>query len=198
VLFADAAWQAFQQGVQDGIVCAAPEKMLYPDTYMKHARVRVSSLGELPAGWRVGAPNPVSAFFDMLMSRWLDDETIASNRKGKNTPQEVARLKVKFSGSMVMLFGEGTTKSCKYKVYIDGKLVEHPEGQKKEMVQEFDFGKLANICKGNVHSVQVIATGLDPAIEHTLEIEPIMTGDAEQELRIESICVAGGNATVTK
>ena len=198
VLFADAAWQAFQEGVKDGLVCAPPEKMLYPETYMKNARVRISSLGEPPAGWRVSVPNPVSAFFDMLMSRWLDDETVASNRKGKNTPQEAARLKARFSGSMVMLFGESTTKSCKYKAYIDGKLIEHQEGQKKEVLQEFDGGKLAKLVNGNAHHAQVIATGLDPAVEHTLEIEPVFSGDGEQELRLESICVAGGQATVTK
>ena len=198
VLFADAAWQAFQDGVKDGMVCAPPAKMLYPDTYLKNARVRISSLGEPPAGWRAGTPNPVSAFFDMLMSRWLDDETIASNRKGKNAPQEVARLKAKFCGSMVLFFGESTTKSCKYKVYIDGKLIEHPEGQKKEMLPEFDGGKLGKMCNGNTHLVQVVATGLDPAVEHTLEIEPLCSGDSELELRLESICVAGGKATVTR
>ncbi|MCY3023352.1 MAG: SGNH/GDSL hydrolase family protein [Planctomycetota bacterium] len=211
VLFADAAWQAFQSGVEQGLVCTPPEKMLNPDTYMKNARVRISTLGELPQGWRVGVPNPVSAFFDMLMSRWLDDETIASNRKEvtengkkKPVPQDVARLKVKFSGSMVMLYGEATPKSCKYRAYIDGKLVEHQEGQKKDVLQEFDGGKLSKLVKGNTHHAQVIATGLDPAIEHTLEIEPVFAadpqplaaGDGEQELRLESICVAGGQATV--
>lgn len=195
VLFTDAAWQAFQDGVKDGLVCAPPEKMLHPDTYMKNARVRISTLGELPAGWRVGVPNPVSAFFDMLMSRWLDDEVIGSNRKGKNVPQEVSRLKVKFSGSMVMLYGEGTTKSCKYKAYVDGKLVEHQE--KKETLQDFDAGKVAKLVNGNTHHAQVLATGLDPKVEHTLEIEPVFSGDGEQELRLESICVAGAQAKVT-
>jgi len=38
-------------------------------------------------------------------------------------PQETAPLKLKFRGAMVLLFGEGTTKSGKYRAYIDGKLV---------------------------------------------------------------------------
>ncbi|HEY3325332.1 MAG TPA: SGNH/GDSL hydrolase family protein [Planctomycetota bacterium] len=205
VLFADAAWQAFQGGVEKSVVCAAPEKMLYAPTYMKNARVRISSLGNLPAGWRVGRANLVSAFFDMLMSRWLDDETIASNRKevvenGKkqSVPQQVEKLSAKFSGSMVLFFGESTPKSCKYRVYIDGKVVEHTPWGKKEKLQEFDAGDLAKKCNGNTHMVQVIATGLDDKVEHTLEIEPLMTGDAEQEIRLESICVAGGEAKVSK
>jgi len=42
----------------------------------------------------------------------------------------------------------------------------------------------------------VIATGLDPATDHTLRIEPVFDADKEQELRLESICVADGDARV--
>jgi hypothetical protein len=49
---------------------------------------------------------------------------------------------------------------------------------------------------GNTHLVEVIAEGLDPAAEHTMEIEPVFADDSEQELRLESICVAGGEAWV--
>jgi len=201
-LFADAAHEAFKRGVSESLVCAAPEKMINAPTYMKNARVRISSLGTLPAGWTVSVPNPVSAYFDMLMSRWLADEVVASNKKeisenGKKStvPQEVARLKVKFNGSMVMFFGESTPKSCKYRVYIDGKLAEHQPDKKKPPITEFDAGHLGRILKGNTHHAQVIATGLSTDTDHTLEIEPIFTSDAD-ELRLESICVAGGAAWV--
>src|SRR3989442_7351534 len=122
----------------------------------------------------------------MVMSCWPDDEVIVYGKGG------VPRLKVKFNGSMVMFFGEATQKSCKYHVYIDGKLVEHTE--KKEVLKEFDAGFLANMVKGNTHLVQVITEGLDTTVEHTLEIEPVFSGDFEQEMRLESICVAGGKA----
>jgi lysophospholipase L1-like esterase len=204
VLFADAAWQAFEEAVKRQVVCRAPDTMLHGPTYLTSARVRISTLGVLPAGWRVRKPNVVSAFFDMLMSRWLDHESVASNRqevaeadgKKKLQPCEVARLKVRFNGSMVMLFGESTPRSCKYRAYVDGQLVEHKSPDGKEILKEFDAGFLANLVKGNAHHAQVIATGLDAAADHALEIEPIMAGDAEQELRLESICVAGGKAKV--
>jgi lysophospholipase L1-like esterase len=202
-LFTDAAWSAFQRGVEQNMVCAAPEKMLHADTYMKNARVRISTLGELPAGWRVGVPNPNSAFFDFLMSRWLDDEAIASNRKEvveggkkKSVPQEAARLKVKFSGATVMFFGETTQKSGKYRVYIDGKLNEYAPWGKKTPETVYDAGDFARKINGNGHYQLVIAKGLDAAVEHTLEIEPLFEADKEQELRLESICVAGGKAAV--
>ena len=205
ILFADAAWTAFQEAVQGKVVCAAPETMVYADTYMKNARVRVSTLGDPPAGWRVGTPNLTSAFFDMLMCRWLDDEIIASNRvigpNGKParnaSPQQVARLRARFSGSMVMLFGESTPNSGNYHVFIDGKQIERPGAKANETDKDvFDAGFLAKKCNGNVHMTQVVAENLDPKVEHTLEIEPAFAEDKEQEMRLESICVAGGEAWV--
>ena len=193
-VFADAAWQALQDAIHAKLVCSAPAKSLYPATYLKNTRVRISSLGALPAGWQAGAPNPVSAYFDMLMSRWLDDEVIASVPKGGRPA--VGGLKVKFSGTMVLLFGESTTKSVKYRALIDGKLVEHKSGDGKQTLTEFDGGTLANMVKGNCHHAQLIAEGLDAGTEHTLEIQPLFAGEGEQELRLESICVAGGEARV--
>ncbi len=199
-LFSDAAWQGFQEGVKRKIVCRAPAKMIYADTFLSHNRVRLAALGELPAGWKKGIPNRVSAYYDMLMSRWLDDEIIASNRletigadgKKTKTPQQVERLKLRFRGSFVMLFGEGTPKSVKYHVYLDGKPVEHEV--KKQMTTDFDAAKVAGPSNGNTHSVELIAQNLDPSIEHTLEIEPLFEAEKEGELRLGSLCVAGGAA----
>jgi lysophospholipase L1-like esterase len=209
VLFADAAWSAFQQGVAQKLVSAAPEKMLNAPTYMKNARVRISSLGPLPKGWRVGRPNVVSAFFDMLMSRWLDDEVIASryeeapkeaagaDAKKPRTPQKVESLKVRFSGQMVMLFGESTPTSGKFRARIDGKVIERQPDKDKPPTDLFDAGGLGRMLRGNTFLAQTLATGLDAATEHTLEIEPVFTDDTDEELRIESICVAGEKAGVT-
>lgn len=191
-LFADAAWEAFQKAVAAKRVCAAPQKMLHADTYMRSARVRISSLSPLPAGWRVSRPHVVSAYYDMLMSRWLDDLTVAGGTK--SPPAE--KLKVRVSASMIMLFGEQTTRSGRFRVYVDGRLVEHQHPRTKKMEKEFDAGWLAKMCGGNVHLTQVIVEGLDPSVEHTLEIEPVL--EADQELRIESICVAGGSAMVRR
>jgi len=204
VLFADAAWSAFQDAVQRKVVCRVPEKMLYGDAYLRSARVRISSLGALPPGWKVGLVNRTSAYFDFLMSRWLDDEAIASNRaevmgadgKKQKVAQEPARLSLKFRGGMVLLFGEGTPKSGKYRVLIDGAVVSHKPGGAPAPLTEYDAGELARRSGGNVHHVNVVATGLDPTREHTLEIEPVFDAASEQELRLESVCVAGGEARV--
>jgi lysophospholipase L1-like esterase len=205
VLFADAVWDAFQGAVRSGLTCTVPPKMLYADTYMRSSRVRISTLLPLPDGWRVGRPNVTSAHYDMLMSRWLDDEVIVSIPEQPDDdpadkpqePQTMPRLRVRFSGSMVMLLGESTPRSGKYRVYIDGKLVERADARKKgaDARSKFDAAFLAKMSKGNVHLAQVIAEGLDPAVEHTMEIEPLLSDD-EKELRLESICVAGGEAWV--
>jgi hypothetical protein len=169
--------------------------MLYADTYMHANRFRLSSLDPLPNGWRVSVPNPVSAYFDMLMSRWLDDEVVASSKEG--VLDAAMPLKVSFRGNMVMLFGESTVKSVKYRVLIDGQVVEHQSSDGKQSLTEFDGAALASRVKGNCHHAQVIAVGLDETQEHTLEIQPLFTGKEGQELRLESICVAGGDARVT-
>ncbi len=195
-LFADAAWDAFLAAVEKKQVCKSPEKMLHADTYMTASRTRISSLEPLPAGWKVGRPNVVSAHFDMLMSRWLDDEVVARlpEARDDDASPEIARLRFRFTGSMAMLFGESTPASGKYRAYIDGELVKRKSDDGKSTQSEFDAGHLGRLVKGNTHLAQVIAEGLDPAVEHTLEIEPVL--NAEQELRIESICIAGGTARV--
>ncbi len=42
----------------------------------------------------------------------------------------------------------------------------------------------------------MIATGLDAQVDHTLEIHPVFAEDEAQELRLESICLAGGEAKI--
>ena len=182
-MFAEAAWNGLQQAIANKQVCAAPEKMLYSDTYMTNSRVRITSLGALPNGWKAGSPNLTSAYYDMLMSRWLDDEVIAEPKAD--------RLKAQFRGAMVGLFGEGTPKSGKYRVYIDGEMI---KGKGPAASGEFEPGSIAIPSHGNAHHWNIIAEGLDTNVTHTLEIEPVLSEG--QELRLESICVAGGDAKV--
>ena len=193
-LYAEAAWNGFQAAVAQKQVCRAPAQMLHAPTYMTQTRARISSLGPPPQGWNVGRPNRISAWYDALMSRWLDDEVVASNRReaindqGKTllVPQEVAPLRLRFHGSMALLFGEATVKSGQYRVVLDGQPIhsnDTPQG---------DFNASSANVGGNVHHVRVLATNLDPTIEHTLEIVPQFAPDAERELRLESVCVAGG------
>ncbi len=151
----------------------------------------------LPEGWRSGRPNLTSAFFDFLMSRWLDGEAIASRpagEPGSEPPPQPQRLRVLFTGSMALLFGETTKTSGSYRLWLDGKPVEHTPQGTKTATDRFDAGAFAERIGGNGHYVQVIATGLDATREHVLEIEPLL--DPGQELRLESLCVAGPDAAV--
>lgn len=187
-LYAEAAWAAFNQAVAEKIICHAPEKMLNADTYMHVARVKLSSLSPLPAGWRVTAPSTDYCAFDFLMTRWLDDVTIASNFIPKDRTKTVpaapaAPLKLTFKGSTVLFFGESTPRSGKCKVIIDGK------------EKEFNTCQLGPNNVGRMWLL--IAEELDPASTHTMEIVPIFeAADKPQEICLESICVAGGEAKV--
>jgi lysophospholipase L1-like esterase len=177
-LYAEAAWRGFREAVDQGKVCTAPKKMLHAETYMAWKRQRLSRLKSLPTGWKVGPPNRLGLAYDFYMSRWLEDVTAAR--------PDAAPLKLQFEGSMILLFGEATPASGKFKVLIDSKpaLSENgPEGVYN-----------AHCAGGNMHLVRVLAEGLDTKQPHTLEIIPQLTEG--QELRIESVCVAGGGASV--
>lgn len=197
-LFADAAWDAFLAAVREARVCRAPAAMLHADTYSQATRQPLFTQKPLPAGWKAGRPNLTSAFFDFLMSRWLDGVVIAARpaaKPGEEPAPQPARLRARFTGRMVMLFGETTKSSGKYRVWIDGKPVEHESPWTKEKTDLFDAGAFAQRIGDNGHHAQVIATGLDGSAEHVLEIEPVL--EPGQELRLESLCVAGPGSGVT-
>ena len=189
-MYAEAAWAAFNQAVADKVVCSAPQAMLNADTYTHVARVRLSSLAPLPPGWRVTAPSTDYCAFDFLMTRWLDDLTVAANfipkDRSKTEPIEPAKpLKLGFRGGTVLLFGQSSPRSAKGKLTIDGK--------------ETQFATCQLGPNNTGRMVHVAATGLDPAVDHSLEIVPVF-GAPEQPLEvcIESVCVAGGDARVWK
>ncbi len=188
-LYAEAAWNAYNKAVADGIVCVVPKKMVNADTYMHVARVRISSLAPLPQGWRTSTPSTDYCAFDFLMTRWLDDVTIASNfihksRSETEMTDPAKPLNLVFNGSTVMFFGVSAPHSGKCKVVIDG--------EEKEV----------NTCQlgpNNTGRMWVlVAEELDPAKEHTMDIIPLFEDGKAEELCIESICVAGANAGIRK
>jgi lysophospholipase L1-like esterase len=196
-LFADAAWDAFRLAVREERVCRVPAAMLHAETYMEAVRQPLSALKPLPAGWTAGRPNLTSAFFDFLMSRWLDEEAVAARpagTSGEDPAPQPDRLRARFTGRMALLFGETTKTSGKYRVWIDGRPVERVPPAVKEPTDLFDAGAFARRIGGNGHLVQVIATDLDGEAEHLLEIEPVL--EPGEELRFESLCVAGPGAAV--
>jgi hypothetical protein len=175
--------------------CSAPATMLYAPTYTDAVRIRISSLAPLPTGWKVDHPHLTSAFYDMLMSRWLDDETVASwGAEAAGTAPAAQALTARFTGSMVLLFGESTMTTGSYTATIDGVAVTEKVGD--QMVGVLNPGNFGRACGGNVHLVKVLATGLDSAKNHVLVITPQPNAAKLTELRLESICVAGPGARV--
>jgi unsaturated rhamnogalacturonyl hydrolase len=172
-LYAEAVWDAFEKAVREGTQCRLPEHMLNADTYMTINRALISRFPSLPAGWTTGQPHRSAVAFDFTCSRWMDTLGIAA------TGAQPLRMKIR--ANSVLLFGEGTPISGRYEVRIDG-------GEPKT----YDSG--ANAKAGNLRYVQFIAQGLATDREHWVEITPLLA--AGQELRIESVCVAGSPAQV--
>ncbi|MFA6286796.1 MAG: GDSL-type esterase/lipase family protein [Opitutaceae bacterium] len=168
-LYAEAAWDAFDRAVKAKLQCRVPATMLHADTYLTVNRFRLSALAVLPDGWTTGQPHRNAITHDFVCSRWMDALAIAQPGAGS--------LRLKIRAVDVMLFGEQTPKSGRYQVRIDG-------GERRTYE--------ARCADGNMRLVQIIAQGLDAEREHDVEITPLL--EPGQELRIESVCVAGAPA----
>ena len=175
--YADGIWSAYLQSVKQGIQPHLPPTMLHDATYMTTNRVRLSKLAPLPAGWTVGKPTRLGVAFDFTMSRWLDDEVIVA--------PNAASWKLTVHGSVIMLYGESNPKSGKMQVLIDGK----PTAGRPDGVFNFKLSP-----DGNMRWIETLAEGLDPKVAHTVELIPQVA--AGEEIRIESLCIAGGAAKV--
>lgn len=198
-LFAKAAWQGFEKAVADNRVGTAPATMINPSTYMTAKRVRLATLGALPDGWQPGKPHLTSLYYDFQMSRWLDGLVVGSNftsgkddqGKAVRKPTTLAPLRLRVQAASVLLFGEASPQSGKFRILVDGKpaLDQHGHNRGKDLFEGNRWGT------GTGHLVITVATGLDPAVPHTIEIIPAFADGKDQEVRFESICVAGGAAT---
>ena len=204
-LFAEAGWNGFTAAREAKQVCQSPQKMLFGDAYMHSIRVRLAGLSPLPEGWVAGRPNLTSAYYDMLMSRWLDSELIGSNRREQaangrkqRVAQPIGSLKATVHGRYVLLFGESTPKTGKIRILVDGKPISRPGLRKTDVdpPDVFDPGRLGKAANGNAHFNIEVANNLSAATDHVVEVIPVFSSEQEEELRIESICVAGENPSV--
>ena len=196
--FAAAAWDGYLAAVKAKLAPRVPTKPVHAATYLTHRRFHLAELPSLPRGWSKGRPHLTAVNHDWLMSRWLDDLVTARNQtldeKGKPRPepQKVEPLRLQIEATSILLFGECTADSGKFRVKLDGKPVTGKWGQDKDS-DLFDGNLWKN---GNGFLLYEVARGLDPSVPHLLEIEPVFDDAKPQELKLESICVAGGKATV--
>lgn len=183
-LYAEAAWSALESAVAAGTRCAAPPSMLYAGTYRTAVRVPLSSLTSRPTGWSSALPSRTSAWYDSLMSRWLDTVCMADRAAGAVDP---GAWELRFRGATVLLWGESTVASGKIRISIDGV----PSPSCPGGVLDCRSG-----AGGTVKLDATLATGLDQTVEHVLRLEPFDDRPGPAEWRIESICVAGAGARV--
>lgn len=178
-LYAEVAWNALRQGIEQNKICRVPASMLNPETYMTVNRYLLVEVNPLPRGWQVANPNRSAIAFDFTPSRWMGRLAVATRGAGEVQSPEPLVLTVQ--GRNLLFFGEATMKSGKYRVLVDGK-----------EVKAQDLGKISP--HGNWRYVEMIAQGLDASAAHRVEIIPEL--EPGQELRLESLCVAGAPARV--
>jgi lysophospholipase L1-like esterase len=186
--YAQAAWEALSRAIEENVICHVPDKMLHGDRYMHVLRFKLSSLPSLPDGWRTTYPSGEYCAFDFLMTRWVDDVTIASNylpvtRLETKSITPAKPLKLGFKGSTVLFWGQATPRSGDCRVIVDGD------------EQRVNFQQLGEHNTGRMW--KLVAQGLNPDQEHTLHIIPDFSDSNEPlEIGLESICIAGGQPVV--
>jgi hypothetical protein len=87
----------------------------------------------------------------------------------------------------------GTSSAEKSTAASDGVAVTGQGGQEKGA----DWFEGNRWKTGNGFLLWEVGRGLDAGTPHVLEIEPVFDDAKPQELKLESLCVAGGKATVT-
>ena len=183
-LYADAAWLAFMGALEADAMPSAPRVMLHADTYRTVVRSPLADLLPLPVGWEKMRPTRISAWYDSLMSRWLDRVAVASVSPENG---HVAPWDLVIHGCTILLFGESTINSGKIRVFVDGKLTT----SLKDGILD-----CRSFVGGTFKLDPTIAVGLEPGVEHRLRLEPFDDREGFSEWRIESICVAGPGARV--
>lgn len=167
-LYADVIWeQLFAQ--PSTAIATVPERSVFKDKYRHVVRRRLSAAKTLPDGWRNVACSMRAGTFDFLCSRWQDGVTVATNA----TP-----FRATFRGEVLLLFGESTVKSGRAEVWVDDKCI----GTR-------DCGGFGRRFAPSAYLLWQLGADFDGTREHTLEIHPVLKPG--EELRIESICVAG-------
>ncbi len=174
-LYAEAVWSAFQKAVAGEAACRLPDTMLHADSYMTANRYQLSKMNPLPNGWKTGLPNRNAVAFDFVCSRWMDNIVIADHTDAQ--PSGPIRLHVKCANAL--LFGEATKDSGDYSVQVNDS---QPE-------------TVSTHCRdGNMWHTHLVASGLDPEQTHTITITPLIS--PRQQIRLDSLCLAGGPAKV--
>lgn len=189
-LFAKAIWSGYENAVSEKAAGKIPEAPVCGSFFFNAKRVKLSEMKGLPEGWTVSPCALTAANYDWLMSRWLDNVVIGANFKTvkdgpwssrRETQPHPAPLKFKVDAAFFEIFGESSNETHGYSVAIDG-----GEPRKMQINRWGSYGPMVSIA----------AQGLDAGTAHTIEIIPEYIDGSHSEFRIESICIAGGKASV--
>ncbi len=188
IYFAEAAINAMEAAIAEGRECVIPEEMKYADTYMTWKRQLISELN-LPEQWKTGLANVNGRFYDFQPARWLDETTVATNG--------APALEFKFRGETIIIWGETSVDCAQLLVVVDGRLLNNPHyNPKRDTVPPyiFDCGRQGRSIGGPGYLNLPLFSKLEnPDAEHTLLLIPQFDAtNPKSDIRIESLCVAGG------
>jgi len=176
-LYADAVWNTFLEAAKAGTVCRLPGEMIHAPTFRTVLRLELADEKSQPEGWSVGLPNRSAIAHDFVPSRWMDRVVVG----GAAESAAPVPLVFKVKAAKVFLFGESTPNSGKLEVRVNGK-----------KTGLLNLGALS--AHGNLRYFGAVPGPFSEGETVTLELVPVL--EPKQEIRLNSLCVAGKGAEV--
>lgn len=189
----DRGYRYFFEAVRDGLldaireerVCRIPADPVFSDAFMHVKRLRLVET-KLPRGWSRQKTYRTSLWFDGLSSRWMGDVAMCDAKDASI----IEPLRIEFEGTLLGIFGEADEKGLPLRIAVDGQPITRME--KGAAVGTFPWSTARFGPKGNLFMWSCPSKTLTPG-KHVVEIRPVIPeGVAQGQLRIESICTAGG------
>lgn len=185
--YADIIFDAFQAAARKKVAPVLPQE-LHGSGFRHTLRFRLADAAALPENWQVVDCETRAAAYDFTCSRWMGTLAAAGNfvRKGYDQfdlikdPPAPESLTLCFKGQTILLFGESTFFSGTLRYAIDGK--------DRGIADTARMGKLFG---SSAYYSIILASGLDPEKEHVLTLTPVLAPGIPQQVKIESVCVAG-------
>ena len=183
-IFFEAAKSGFENAVERGLVCKAPEKPVFGQV-TDAKRIRFAD-APLPKGWRATKTYRGALWFDGLSSRWMGDVAGCDVKDAG----AIAPLRVEFEGNALGFFGEADQDGLDFRLMLDGKPLPYLSTVGSKQMSSPAWPFRITFGQGSLFVWRRSIAPL-PSGKHVLEIVPLIPEGAKKgQLRLESVCVA--------
>lgn len=183
-LIFQAAQAGLDKAIVDGRICRRPDRPVFGEMYANRIQIFPAEL-PLPRGWTAEASFR-SEGGDSISTHWNRRVAVCDAANTNAQP-----LTVSFTGSFFGLLGESDEKGMAYTVRVDGKPIPFRE-MRSGSVMEWPTTS-SRTGGGRRFFWHDVSDKLQDQ-PHVMTLSPVFDGaTAGGQLRVESICIAGGD-----